>query len=524
MTEKESEDTPRSMTLAEILGSNEVVHVVDGPLPHAAGQAIIVAPKGSVQLADPSDVDIREIGHTGMSPFTGWLHREYNPLLRNQSGLRIYNEMRRADGTVRGSLRLMKTPILAARWFMEPASDSKRDQNVADFVWWNLTKGMSTSFPQFITEALLMLDFGFYMFEKVFTLNDQRPQAKGKVTWKKLAPRHPLDLTEWLFDENGGPSGARVFNSQLGSDVAIPIDKLLIFTFDLEAGDLSGISVLRSAYKPWYFKQQLEKIDAIQKERHGIGVPVIKLPPNFSKDDLALAQNMGRNIRTNEMAHIVLPPNWEVMFAKLEGQPVDALKSIDYHNGEIHKNILAAFMDRSAPTKDDDFTMFMKSTRYVADIVADIINKHLIPQLVDFNWSRLPNGYPQLRARRIGEYADWRAQSFAIRNLVGSNIIRPDDRLEDQLRVEMDLPAVDEDTIRETQTPQAPGGQQQGGRNSGGNQDGQQPMAGQQIMVPGQPPRVQPPGPARVGPPRQRAQPVVAPPAAPAGRDASGGR
>lgn len=491
-----------TVQLNELLQSHDVVDVIHPDPNQHHGSAIVVAPK---RLAEPSNVDLRELGHTGMSIFTGWLHREYNPLLRHQSGLRIFNEMRRSDGTVRGSLRLIKTPILAARWFMEPAADTPRDRMIADFVWWNLTKGMSTSFPQFITESLLMLDFGFYMFEKVFRMDDQRPQARGRVTWKKLAPRHPLDLSEWLFDENGGPAGVRILNQETGQDTEIPIDKMLIFTFEKEAGDLSGISVLRSAYKPWFYKQQLEKIDAIQKERHGIGVPIIKLPPNFSKDDLALAQNMGRNIRTNEMAHIVLPPNWEVMFAKLEGQPVDALKSIDYHNSEIHKNILASFMDRTAPTKDDDYSMFLKSTRYVADIITDIINKHAIPQLVDFNWTRLPNGYPQLRARRIGEYADWRTQSFAYRNLVGSNILRPDDRLEEQLREEMDLPAVDEATLREPPTPQTPGG------------DG-----GQQVVQPGGG-EVVPPGPPNVGPPRQQPTPPVQPPAPPAGGDRSGG-
>jgi hypothetical protein len=501
-----------TMRLSEVMAANDIVQTTES--------ALIVVPRrdrgGPVQLADSSDVDLRELGSTGVNAFTGWLHREYNPLMQGQQGLRIFNEMRRSDGTIRGSLRLMKMPILAARWFIEPASDSALDKKVANFIWWNLTKGMTTSFPQFVTEALLMLDFGFYMFEKVFRIDDPRPQARGKVTWKKLAPRHPLDLNEWLWDANGGPAGVSVVGMD-GKDVDIPISKMLVFTFEKEAGDMCGMSVLRSAYKPWFYKQQLEKIDAIQKERHGIGVPVIKLPPNFNADDLRLAQSMGRNIRTNEMAHIVLPPNWEIMFAKLEGQPVNALESIDHHNGEIHKNVLASFMDRQGTMKDDDFSLFLKSTRYVADIITDIVNKHLIPELVDLNWSRLPNGYPELRARRIGEYADWRTQSFAIRNLVGSNIIRPDDALEDQLREEMDLPAVDEATVRITETPQDPNSEPD---------DDQDPNAPDKpdpkASTPASP-QVKPPGPPRVGPPRQTPTPSVTTPRGNSGGDRSGG-
>jgi hypothetical protein len=65
--------------------------------------------------------------------------------------------------------------------------------------------------------------------------------------------------------------------------------------------------------------------------------------------------------------------------------------------------------------------------------------------------------YPKLKARRIGESADWRTQSFAIRNFVGAGIIQPDDPLEKNIREEMDLPPLDEATIRKTETPQAPG-------------------------------------------------------------------
>src|SRR6202000_3063401 len=117
--------------------------------------------------------------------------------------------------------------------------------------------------------------------------------------------------------------------------VNIPINKLLVFSFDKEAGNIEGISLLRSAYKHWYYKDTLYKIDAIQKERHGIGVPVIQMPPGWKKADKDLAEKIGRNLRTNEKAHIVLPPMWNILFAKLEGQPVDCLPSIEHHNQMI---------------------------------------------------------------------------------------------------------------------------------------------------------------------------------------------
>jgi hypothetical protein len=190
----------------------------------------------------------------------------------------------------------------------------------------------------------------------------------------KLAARHPMDIREWLWDENGGPDAFVMENISIQGTgntfsqpaltsfnipnaavtnhinqnynptfdpraVMIPITKAIIFTLEKEAGDLRGVSILRSAYKHYYYKDTMYKIDAIQKERHGIGVPIIKMPLGFSDTDKALAENLGRNLRTNERAHIVVPMNWEVAFAKLEGQPVDCMKSIEHHDMKIKSNI-----------------------------------------------------------------------------------------------------------------------------------------------------------------------------------------
>ncbi len=432
---------PSTVSLREVLDKNHLVEAHD--------DYIVVR-----RLADHETPDMRELGSAARSPWTSWTREEYNKELRGIEGLRNYDKMRRSDATVRGTLRLVKTPVLAARWFVEPASESTRDKNVSQFIWDNLTKGMSSSWPQTLTETLLMCDFGYFFFEKVF--EEKVINSEIRIVWKKLAPRHPMDVLSWQYDKQGGPAGvlmAPTKEEDPPEGVPIGIDKLLVFTFDKEAGVMEGTSVLRSAYQHWYYKTQLYKIDAIQKERHGIGVPVIKLPPNFNDNDRRLANEMGRNLRTNERAHIVLPPNWEIMFAKLEGQPVSALESANHHDMQIQKNILAAFLTDGGPEEEGE-DIFLKSTRFIAETVQDVFNKYAIPQLVDFNWSRV--GYPTLKARRIGEHADWRTQSFAIRNLIGAGVIRPDDRLEKWMRDEMDLPPVDPETVRIMETPQAP--------------------------------------------------------------------
>jgi hypothetical protein len=498
--------------LERVLTDYEVLDVIQGENPF-----VIVSEKLSeghnTQAQTASDIG--EIGTTSASPFTSQFRREYNRDLQGIEGLKRYDQMRRSDGTVRSTLRLVKTPVLAARWFIEPylkegeEEPKKVDKTAANFVEDALFEEMSISWSQVLIEALLMCDFGYYMFEKVW--ENRVVDGKMRTVLKKLAPRHPMDIREWIYDANGGPAGVWMM-SDTGiqqDDYFIPIDKLVVFTFDRECGNIEGISVLRSAYKHWYYKEQLYKIDAIQKERHGIGVPIIKLPVGYSKADIATAQQLGRNLRTNERAHVVLPPLWDIMFAKLEGHVVDAIKSIEHHNKEIEKNILGAFIEGGA--KDEDQIMFLKATRFIADIVCEVFNLYVIPQLIDFNFSRAK--YPKLRARRIGEQADWRTISFAIRNLIGAGVLVPDDRLERHIRCEMDLPYADPTTARTVAKPQ--------GAPVGASGVSAAAQAQQQAQQGGTtPPGV--PGTPQAGPPRQ-SPPSSGLPSGKAGRDASGG-
>jgi hypothetical protein len=455
-------------TLSEVLSRNEILHVNE--------DFVVVTPKqGSVgtaiQLADPTVQDLRQMGVTGGTLYKSMLAEDYNPELRGISAIRIYDKMKRNDADVRKSLRLLKTPVLAARWYMEPYQGGEGengrkearefDKRVAERVWKNIRHDMTISWWQILNEALLMLDYGYYMFEKVFDFDKD-----GMVYLRKLAPIHPIDVLEWEYDDNGGPSRVKVATNIPSVNVRdhhpgwtwIPISKLAVFTFDREAGNMTGISVLRSAYKHWYYREQLFKIDAIQKERHGIGIPIIKLPPGFTDKDRSLANEMGSNLRTNERAHIVLPPNWDIEFVKIEGQPVNALDSARYHGSMITTNVLGEFADAEvtrASAVEAQWEIFQKAGVFIAETVKDTFNRHIIPELVDMNYR--VTGYPELRARRVGDTTDWRTMSFAIRNFIGANALSVDDPLETWIRDEMDLPELDPDTVREVETPQAGG-------------------------------------------------------------------
>jgi hypothetical protein len=429
---------------------------------------------GSIQLhrarvSHPAELieqpDLRELGATGQSVYGNLVVQEYNSKLRGVLGLRIYDEMRRSDGQVRAVLRVVKAPIISAQWYIEPFSDDELDVEVSEFVWWALNN-MHHTFIRFLWEALLMLDFGHYVFEKVYevatwtpkpTEEHSRPRERTVIKWKKMAPRHPMTIAEWKFDRDGMLKGIVQNTAGFGdrdSQVFIDVDKLLVFTLDEEAEDPTGISILRSAYKHWYYKDNLYRVDAIQKERHGIGVPVVKLPPGFTPKDKDLANEMGENLRTNEKAHVTLPPLWDLTFAEMRTNPADALKSAEHHDLMIARNALTQFINLGSTTSGsralggEQIDIFTKTLRYLTDIVRGQVNHYVIPQLVDWNYR--VHGYPQLKVRRIGETGEQRAFSAALRNLVGVGAITATPELEEFASDQLDMPRPSKEAMART--------------------------------------------------------------------------
>src|SRR5258706_10279001 len=107
-----------SMNLNEVLADDryDLVNTVYDPV---HGSYIVMAerdPKLPLSMAS------REMGYASPSPFTSWTREERVGELRDKLGVRKYYDMKRADGTIRGALRLVKTPVMAARWVVEPDS------------------------------------------------------------------------------------------------------------------------------------------------------------------------------------------------------------------------------------------------------------------------------------------------------------------------------------------------------------------------------------------------------------------
>jgi hypothetical protein len=425
---------------------------------------------------------LEEYGATGTENISGFLtNTEYNPDLRGQAGLRIYDEMRRSDAQVHASLSMVMLPLRAATWKIEPGGDSREDLDIANFVKNVYFNDMLLTWDDLLRHTLLHLTFGFMVFEKVF----QYDETTGRLVYKNLSPRLPRTIYQWIQTEPGalhsvvqyayhpntrvasssdsGRSGLRTSMTPAGllssgpwsgmplsyyageyRYTTIPASKLLLFTHQREGDNFEGISLLRSAYRSWYIKSTLYKISSIRHDRYGVGIPVIKLPPGYSKDDVVQAQEIVANIRVHEQSWAILPPGYELeIISPGASAGTDPMGDIEHHNAAISANVLGQFMDLgkqygSFALSRSMSDLFFLSLLSVAEYIEDVHNREAIPDLVRKNFRT--NRFPKLRCSDLRP-VDFEGLSAALFRFASAGVITPGPELETWARSELGLPA-----------------------------------------------------------------------------------
>jgi hypothetical protein len=399
----------------------------------------------------PAAPALTELGDTGTTMYNGMISgEEYNYDLSGTAKYTVYDKMRKGDATIAATIRVLKLPLRSANWYIEPAGEDKLQREQADFIEYNLKEGMSVTWDDFLRQALLMLDYGVFVFEKVF--DNVEFNGKTYIGWRKFAPRHPRTITNWKI--NDGKDDGIIQQKTVGGTVSIPMDKLLIFVNEKEGDNWEGISILRAAYKNWFFKDIFEQIDAMAFERQGLGVPYCKIPSAANAKDKANATAIVKNLRANEKAYVVFPEGFEVGFLDMgAGKTRDPKTSIEYHNRQIALNVLAQFLMLGSGDKGsfalskDQSTLFYDSLQAVAKGVLDVINKYAIQQLIELNWPGT-KVYPKLKVDDIGAI-DKVQFATMINTLVGADIIPVDENLDKYIRKELDLPELSEEAKKQ---------------------------------------------------------------------------
>lgn len=409
-----------------------------------------------------------ELGSSGLKRWGGTLAEEWKAELRGAEGAKIYREMAEGDPLIGAVLRAIELLCARAEWRVEPAGADSAAREAAEFLE-SCLGDMSVSWHATLSEILSFLVYGWAFVEIVYKrrMGDHRDPSKrskysdGRIGWRKLALRAQDTLYEWVFDEEGGIQGMRQLAPPHYQVVTIPIEKGLLFRTKAVRGNPEGQSILRNAYRAWYFKRQLEAIEAVGIERDLAGLPVIWAPESVVRgdtdEDAALRARfltLITNIRRDQQEGVVMPlsydasgnKRYDLQLLTTGGRrqfDVDAV--IQRYDARIAQSVLADFV-LLGTQKVGTYSLATSKTRLFAmaietylDEVQEVMNAHAIPRL--FRLNGLPTDrLPRLVHGKI-EDVDLAELGEFIQKLAGAGAaIFPNEELERYLLELADLP------------------------------------------------------------------------------------
>lgn len=420
-----------------------------------------------------------EKGASGTVNMQGFLQQEeYLSDLKGQQGLRIYDRMRRSDPDVREALGHISAPVRRAlvNASVEPASDEPEDQEIAEMVRCTLFEWAETPWSRTVSQMLTMLPFGHSVFETCWQVVDAELEVTDPVTgeveslpsrqflvWERLAQR--LVRTIWKWNVANGRLESieqQTFKGEAWERITIPAEDLIIFTLEQEGDDYTGMSLIRSAYKPWMLKELIEKVSGMSVERHGVGTPIAYPSTEAQADDPIYdrLEAILQDHRSGEMNYIVAPgPKNMGRGDGLNGYTFEILSPagglpdftglLEYYRGAIKGSVLARFAELghgstgARATGDTQSEVWRDALKAILDEILGPLNQKLRGMVLkNYAVKRFPRVCAgDVDAKNLEEFAN------AISKLVAVGAVVPDDTFRGWTRTQIAAP--DEDEVEE---------------------------------------------------------------------------
>lgn len=407
---------------------------------------------------------MKEYGRIGQNRWDGTFFEEFLPELHGLKGIKVYREMERNDDTIGAILFAIKMLIRHAAWNVEPGGSSVKDREAADFVK-SCMDDMQSTWTDTISEILSFLPYGWSYHEIVYkrrmgktgNRNTRSKYSDGLIGWQKLPIRSQDTLYKWEYDDKDNLTGMTQMPPPDFGLLTIPIEKAMLFRTESAKDNPEGRSILRNAYRSWYFKRRLQEIEAIGIERDLAGLPVITGPegldlwdiddPEAVKTNAALIK-MVKNIRRNEFEGLVLPYGYKAELLSTGGsRQFDTNAVINRYDTKMAQTVLADFIMLghekvgSFALSSDKTELFSIAIGSFLDVICETFNNQGIPSLIDINGSHFEGitDYPKLIHGDI-EDVDLVKLSAFIKDLTGAGVLLPDENLEDYVREVAKLP------------------------------------------------------------------------------------
>lgn len=411
-----------------------------------------------------------EIGRIGQRRYGGVFYEEFLHELRGKKGIEAYREMSENDDVVGAILFAIEMLLRQTDWSVEPGGDSAKDKEAAEFVE-SCMNDMQNTWVDTISEILSFLTFGWSFHEIVYkrrcgNTKDIRTRSKytdGLIGWSKLPIRGQETLYQWEYDENDNLVGMTQMPPPDYGLLTIPTSKALLFRTKSRKDNPEGRSILRNAYRSWYFKKRIQEIEGIGIERDLAGLPVLHAPEQLDiwdeNNEAAVKirtglESMVKQIRRDEMEGVVLPFGYELELLSSGGtRQFDTNAIINRYDTRIAMTVMADFLflgheqSGSWSLSSNKTELFAMACGAFLDIICETFNSQGIPALIDINGDHFSgiSDYPVLTHGDI-EDQDIEKLSQFIKDMTGIGILIPDDSLEDYVRQVGHLPERTADT------------------------------------------------------------------------------
>ena len=415
--------------------------------------------------------DSKEIGRVGQRRYGGIFYEEFLSELRGRKGAEVFTEMSNNDETIGAILFAIEMLVRQASWNVEPGGSTAKDREAAEFVK-SCMDDMQQTWIDTISEILSFLTYGWSFHEIVYKrrmgrTKDNRTSSKyddGLIGWMKLPIRSQETLYQWEYDDQDNLIGMTQMPPPDFGLITIPMNKAMLFRTRSRKDNPEGRSILRTAYRSWYFKRRIQEIEGIGIERDLAGLPVITTPEGmdiWDKDDedmnaiRAGLEAMVKNILCDSTEGLVLPFGYTFELTSTGGsRQFDTNSIIARYDTKISQTVLADFIQLghesvgSFALSSDKTILFSMAICAFLDIICQTFNSQGIPALIDINGDHFAGvtDYPRLTHGDI-EDVDLATMATYIKDMTSIGVIIPDESLEDYVRQLGKLPKRTTDTV-----------------------------------------------------------------------------
>ena len=409
-------------------------------------------------------VNFKQLGTTGLKRYGPYVYEEFLPELRWPRAGKVYQEMADNDPVIGAILYLAEMLIRGTSWSVEPASTSKEDTDAAEFLK-SCMNDMEMSWPDTISEILSMLTYGFSFHEVLYKVrrgpNERSPRYRskysdGRIGWRNLPIRSQDSLNGWVFNKDNEAVAFEQLAEPNYQKVLIPFSKGLLFRTRVTRDNPEGKSLLRNAYRPWFFKKHFEEIEGIGIERDLAGFPVLQTPQGldlWNEDDPQMvvlrqrAETLVANVRRDSEEGILLPYGWDLkLLTSGSSRQIDIGSTIERYDNRIAITLLSDIIllgskSGSFALADTKQSMLAASLQAQLLNIADVFNTKAVPRLFQANnftnYESLPKIVPgQIQTPSLKEVA-------LILRAMGLEI-NDDMELQNYLRRVMNMPELTE--------------------------------------------------------------------------------